>query len=160
MSTLPDVDAGFCRRPPLAARLRRLLAGAARALGAAESTLWTYDGDDALAAALNHGPDESVVEAQSVPVTASVVGFVATQGSGMVVGPDDWQNPTVMRATGRPVTAMVAVPVTLGGEVVGVLSAINPAERARFGVEDLAEAAWYAFLIEAVLTHAKAAVPE
>jgi GAF domain-containing protein len=160
MSTAPNVDAAFCRRPPLAARLRRLLRSAVRDLRASESTLWTYADDDTLAAALNHGPNASVVEAQSVPVAASVVGFVATQGASVVVGPDDWQNPTVMRATGTPVTAMVAVPISLGGDLVGVLSVINPADRARFGAEDLAEAAWYAFLLEAVLTHAKAAVPE
>jgi len=157
MNTVPDVDAAFCRRTPLATRLRRLLADAARDLRAAESTLWTYADDDTLAAALNHGPNASVVEAQSVSVAESVVGFVAMQGASMVVGPDDWQNPTVMRATGTPVTAMIAVPVSLGGDVVGVLSVINPAGRARFGAEDLAEAAWYAFLVEAVTAHAAAA---
>jgi hypothetical protein len=100
------------------------------------------------------------VEAQRVPVAESVVGFVAAQGAAMIVGPGDWQYPTVMRATGTPVTAMAAVPVSLGGEVVGVVSVINPAGRARFGAEDLAEATWYAFLVEAVLAHAAVGLSE
>jgi len=148
------VDRGWCRRPPLEARLRRLLADAARDLNAAEATLWTFADDDTLAAALNHGPDADVVEAQRVPVGESVVGFVATHGSGMIVGPGEWQNPTVMQATGTPVAAMVAVSVSLGGDVVGVLSVINPAGRPRFGAEDLDAAMWHAFLTGAVMARA------
>jgi GAF domain-containing protein len=158
MSSAPlAVDRAWCRRPPLAARLRRLLARAARDLGAAEATLWVFDGEGlSLDAALNHGPTVALVEAQSVPAAESIVGFVATEGTGMVVGPDDWQNPTVMEATGTAVTAMVTVPVRLAGEVVGALSMINAVGRAHFGAEDLAEAEWQAFLVGAVLAQAAA----
>jgi GAF domain-containing protein len=141
----PAANLAACRRPPTAERLRALLADAARALGAAEATLWVFDDDSgAMAAAINHGPAAAVVEAQTVPTGESVVGFVATQGVPMVIGPSDWQNPTVIRATGTAVTAMVVVPVWMDGEVVGALSLINPERRERFAPEDLAAAARWA----------------
>jgi hypothetical protein len=62
----------------------------------------------------------------------------------------------VERAGAAPVTAMVVVPVRLGGDVVGALSVVNPRARERFGAADLERAAWHAFLLEAVLTHAAA----
>jgi GAF domain-containing protein len=144
-----------CRTPPLAGRLRRLLEETADALGAAEATLWTLSDDGAyVLATLNHGPTRAIVESQAVPTDESVVGVVATQGISLIVGPDDWQNPAVMQATGTRVTDMVAVPVRCAGEIVGTLSLINPAGDRRFGETDLATAEWRAFLIAAVLTKA------
>ncbi len=155
MRDLKRVGLAQCRTRPLAGRLRRLLDETARDLAAAEATLWTLSDDGTyLAAAVNHGPTREVVEAQAVPADESVVGVVATQGVAMIVGPDDWQNPTVMDATGTRVTAMIAVPVRVGREVIGALSVINPVDRARFAAADLAVAEWRAFLIDAVLAHA------
>jgi hypothetical protein len=140
-----NVDREACRRPPLADGLRALLAEAALSLHAGEATLWVFaDEGDTMTAALNHGPASAIVEMQAVPATESVVGFVATQGTPMVVGPGDWQNPTVMAATGIAVIAMVAVPVRCADEVIGTLSVINPVSSERFGIEELRSATAFA----------------
>jgi len=67
-----------------------------------------------------------VVERISVPAHNSVIGLVAEQGLAKAIGPADWHNPSVDKATGTPTLAMVAAPIDVVGVRVGVLSAINP----------------------------------
>lgn len=140
-----SVTVALCRTPPLVLPLRRLLAEAVRELEAGEATLWVFADDKGveprkLAAALNHGPTSATVEAQAVPLDDSVVGWVATQGTAMSIGPGDWQNASVIDATGTPVEGMVAAPVRAGVEVIGTLSVVNPRGRPRFSADDLREA--------------------
>lgn len=121
------IDRATCREPATASRLRRLLAETVSELGCAESTIWTISPDGMhLEGAINHGPTVEVVEHVSVPAHNSVIGLVAEQGLAKAIGPADWHNPSVDKATGTPTLAMVAAPIDVVGVRVGVMSAINP----------------------------------
>lgn len=123
----PVVDRATCRRGDVAPELRRLLADTVRELRCAESTIWTISPDGLhLEGAINHGPTVAVVESISVPANNSVIGLVAEQGLAKAIGPADWHNPSVDKATGTPTIAMVAAPIDVHGVRAGVLSAINP----------------------------------
>ena len=121
------IDRATCQEPARANRLRQLLAETVRELHCAESTIWTISPDGMhLEGAINHGPTADVVERVSVPANNSVIGLVAEQGLAKAIGPEDWHNPSVDKATGTPTLAMAAAPIDVEGVRVGVMSAINP----------------------------------
>jgi hypothetical protein len=132
------IDRARVRRDATAGPLRRLLADTVRELDCAEATIWTISPDGLhLEGALNHGPTMTVVENITVPANDSVIGLVAEQGLAKAIGPADWHNPSVDKATGTATLAMAAAPIDVRGERVGVLSAINPLAGGVFGGEAL-----------------------
>jgi putative methionine-R-sulfoxide reductase with GAF domain len=131
---------------------RRLLAEAAADCSASGVALWLVSADGAtMLGALNHGPATTVVESASVPVAESVVGMVAANGLAASIGPGDHHNTSVDERTGIETRAMIAVPVLVGGKLVGVLSAINPTQALLFSAEDQEKLSWKAYLLGLVL---------
>ncbi len=148
------ISRAACRAEPIELAVRRLLRDTVEDLRASEATLWVFsEAGDRLEAALNDGPTREIVEAQSVAVDGSVVGMVASVGMAECIGPGDAHDDTVDEATGTDTSAMAAAPVVLGrgGDVFGVLSAINPTDRASFDGEALEKIAWQAYLIGLVV---------
>jgi putative methionine-R-sulfoxide reductase with GAF domain len=142
----------FCQRDPFASMGRRLLAEAARAAHAAEATLWLISEDHLhLEGTLNHGKTPHLLESLRVPVTASVVGMVASTGVAASIGPDDYHNPVATAAGAADTRAMIAVPVYVKGELAGVVSAINPADGGLFSAQDMEQLSFRAYLIGLVL---------
>ena len=146
------LDRAFCQSEPVAALLRRALADVARGLEAEEATIWTISEDGArLEATLNHGEHAEIMEALSVPADDSVVGMVAQSGLATAIGPDDWQNRTVIDALGIETRALVAAPLLLDGEIIGVLTAFNPRERPIFDDGSILQVEWHAYVMALVL---------
>jgi hypothetical protein len=153
--------AALQRSPAAAAPARRLLARAADECGAAEATLWLISPDrQQMDGALNHGRTPQVLESLSVPITRSVVGMVASTGVGASIGPDDYHHPVATDAGAADTLAMIAAPVYVRGDLVGVVSAINPAGRERFAAEDLETLSFGAYLIGLVLADTAAPHPD
>ena len=143
----PIIDREACRQEVSARLLRRLLSETVDALRCAEATVWVISTDGLrLEAAINHGPTAAIVESQSVPADESVVGMVAANGLATAIGPEDWHNPSVDKATGTPTLAMVATPITLKGQTIGVLSAINPRDGGVFSGPAIDVIQWKAYL--------------
>lgn len=127
------IDRATVRRGATETLLRQLLADTVKELRCAEATIWTISADGLhLEGAINHGPTVKVVESISVPANNSVIGLVAEQGLAKAIGPADWHNPSVDKATGTATVAMVAAPIDVEGVRTGVLSAINPTEGGGF----------------------------
>jgi GAF domain-containing protein len=146
------VDRGFCRQEAVVRLLRRLLADTVRDLDASEATIWVVSSDGMhLDAAVNHGPTADIVEAQSVPVQESVVGFVASSELPTCIGPEDRHNPQVDAATKTRTLAMAAAPFYCNRERIGVISAINPTRGGLFSAGDLETLKWKAYLVGLVL---------
>ena len=123
----PVIDRATCHEKANEGPLRQLLADTVKELRCAESTIWTISLDGLhLEGAINHGPTVDVIERISVPAHNSVIGLVAEQGLAKAIGPEDWHNPSVDKATGTATLAMAAAPIDVAGVRVGVLSAINP----------------------------------
>ncbi len=101
---------------------------------------------------LNHGPKPEILENSSVPVRDSVVGMVAANGLAASIGPDDPHNPSIDAKTGTKTLAMVAAPVRGGGQIVGVISAINPTTGGLFSAENLDTLKWKAYLMGLILS--------
>ncbi len=133
--------------------LSRLLTEAIAEISAAEGTIWVLSpSHDQLDAALNVGLARAVVETMSVPINASVIGMVASTGLSTCIGPDDWHNPDVDRATGIPTRAMAAAPLRYHDDMVGVVSVINPpGGQQRFSGSDLEILQWKTLLMGLVL---------
>jgi GAF domain-containing protein len=147
MPTRVSVQQGAAATPG-----RRLLARAAEDCGAEEATLWLISDDrQQMVGTLNHGRTPQVLESLQVPVPESVVGMVASTGVGASIGPDDYHHPAPTRAGAAGTHAMIAVPVLVGGRLVGVLSAINPRGGGLFGSEDLERLSFNAYLLGLVL---------
>lgn len=148
------VDEEFCRHPGTARKVRRLLEDAARSLGCDEAALWVFGRDgQSLKAALNHGSRAKSVEGFEVAIRGSLVGLVAMTGEGICVGPDANYNLDVARALDVKTYAMVAVPVIVGEEIQGVMSAVNlyGAKEKTFSQEHLRTAQWSGYLLGLVL---------
>ena len=143
----PIIDRDAVREEVSARLLRRLLAELVEDLRCAEATVWVISADGTrMDAAINHGPTAGVVESQSVPANESVVGMVAANGFATAIGPADWHNPSVDQATGTPTLAMVAAPILLRGQPIGVLSAINPRDGGVFSAPAVDTIQWRAYL--------------
>jgi GAF domain len=154
------IDRAFCRREEMQELGRRLLRDTVSGCGAAEATLWVTSADGQhLDAALNHGLKPDVVEALSVPVADSVVGMVACTGAASCIGPEDYQNPTVVEATGIKVAAMAAAPVYVKGHLCGVISTINPQESAVFEAKQLDVLQWKAYLMGLIILDCRDSTP-
>jgi GAF domain-containing protein len=129
-----------------------LLARAVEDCRADEGTLWLLSADrEAMDGALNHGKTPQVMEALSVPITQSVVGMVASTGVGASIGPDDYHHPAPTQAGAADTLAMIAVPVLVRGQLVGVLSAINPRGGGLFSAADLETLSFNAYLLGLIL---------
>jgi hypothetical protein len=147
----------FVREESVARLLRQLLADTVSDLDASEATIWTISADGLhLEAALNHGPTAEVVEAQSVPVSESVVGLVASTGFPMCIGPEDFHNPQVDLATKTRTLAMAAAPFSCAQEPAGVISAINPTGGGLFSASHLETLKWKAYLLGLILQDQRA----
>ncbi|KAF0245648.1 MAG: hypothetical protein FD180_1426 [Planctomycetota bacterium] len=132
----------------LAAAGRRLLRSVVRECGGMEATLWALSATGKrLEAALNVGATPEVVERSSVPVADSVVGMVAATGIAAVIGPGHGHNTSVDRKTGTATRAMAAAPVTVAGELAGVVSVINPKRGREFRASVLETLSWKAQLL-------------
>lgn len=143
------------QRESVAALGRRLLAEVVRDCGAAEATLWLISLDGLrLEGTLNCGPTPHILERESVPLTESVIGMVASNGLATSIGSEDYHHPGIDRLTGTRTSAMIAAPIYLHGRLGAVLSAINPVGRELFVSEDLEKLSWKAYLLGLVLADA------
>jgi GAF domain-containing protein len=132
--------------------VRRLLTEAAEAVSAPGAALWMVSEDwSTLDGTLATGPGGTVIESAAVPVDESVVGMVAGNGLATSIGPDDFHNTWIDELTGLHTRAMVAAPVLVRGQVVGVVSAINPGGGGLFSADDIERISWKAYLIGLVL---------
>jgi GAF domain-containing protein len=147
MPTRASVQQGAAALPG-----RRLLDRAADDCRAEEATLWLISDDrQQMDGTLNHGRTPHLLESLSVPVPQSVVGMVASIGVGASIGPDDYHHPAPTQAGAAGTHAMIAVPVLVGGHLVGVLSAINPRGGGLFSPDDLEKLSFNAYLLGLVL---------
>jgi signal transduction protein with GAF and PtsI domain len=138
--------------PAVDAACRRTLEDICRFCGAEEATVWLISENGcSLQGTVNLGKTREVVENLDVPVEESLVGMVASTGIGLCFGSQDPYNRTVDGQTGTVTRAMVAVPLDVAGELVGVLSAINPRDRASFQRSDLEQVSWRAYVLGLVL---------
>lgn len=123
------------------ALITEALAGLRAATQAGEASFWCLSEDGgAMELAVNLGPQAALLETLSVPLADSVVGLVQATRMATAIGPGDAHHGSVDAATGVTTRAMVAVPVLGATGLLGVLSAINPEGRERFGGACLASA--------------------
>ena len=117
---------------------RRALGEVVATCHAHEATLWVISRDGlAMEGALNHGATPQILENVSVPLDASVVGMVASNGLSASIGADHYRHPGPEREGGATVQAMIAAPVYVRQKIVGVLSAIKSACGDLFTPDDL-----------------------
>lgn len=132
--------------------LRRVLKILLESSPATECTYWLVQQDiQHLLALANEGPQREEIEGLEVPLSESVVGMVASTRRSELIGPGDEHNPTVDDAVGYATSAMIASPVLVGDELVGVLSAVNPSDGQEFTGEDLNHLDFCSYLIGLVL---------
>jgi hypothetical protein len=105
--------------------------------GAAEATLWVPGSEGQLRACLNVGATPERLRGLEVPIQATLVGWVWVSSQALCAGPDAAYFPGVAEATGTETLAMIALPVVGELGVLGILSAINPVDRACFNARDL-----------------------
>lgn len=101
--------------------------------------------------------EEDSVVGQRIPVKKGVAGWVARNGQGVVVpsvSKDKRFYSRIDRQTGYDTRAMVCAPIRSGGEVIGVLSAINPRQES-FGPDALLVLNGVASLAGTAVQHAQ-----
>ncbi len=148
----PFISRALCHEVRAQKLLRRFVAESAAAVHAGEATLWTISADGKqMEGAINSGPAPHIIENAAVPANDSVVGLAATTGIAASIGPGDYQNPSIAKLTGLPVLAMVVAPVMWGGQICGVLSAVNPVAGGVFSPEGLETLQWRAYLLGLLL---------
>ena len=106
-----------------------------------------------LAVAITSGRAEAFEDEIEVPIAGSIVGMVLDTGQWSIIGPEDWHNPEASRKTGIRTHSMVAVPVEIDDEPVGVLSVVREHDPA-FEPEDAETVLWKATLLAAVIANA------
>lgn len=133
---------------------RRVLAEATRDLEAADAWLWALDDDaDSLRLAITSGRAEAFEDEIQAPIAGSIVGMVLDTGQWSIIGPEDWHNPEAANKTGIRTHSMVAVPVEIDDEPVGVLSVVREHDPS-FEPEDAETVMWKATLVAAVIANA------
>lgn len=143
-----------CRAAPLDGLLTRFLRETCGALNGSEATFWSLSADRGqLDGAANFGPSESIIENAVVPVGQSSIGMVATTEMPIVLGAHERLYAGIDEATGTPTRGMVAAPVRIHGQVVGVLSCINPPQDAMFSGAQIEVLEWKAYLLGALLAY-------
>lgn len=149
------IDRAFCRRPRATKLIRRFLSEIVSACNAKESTFWVFSADGAhIEGAVNTGEKAALIENAAVPANNSVVGLSATTGISACIGPDDFQNPSIVKITGMPVYAMVVVPVLIDAQICGVVSVVNPLNGGVFSPGDLEMLQWKAYLLGLLIADA------
>ena len=121
--------------------LRRVLPYAADAAGAEAATVLLHDRDaHELVVGAADGPSGEATRGQRFPDSSGVAGAVLRTGEPCVV--PDARHPLeqledVDRVTGRPVHALMAVPLQVGGHTLGVVEAVNRVAGGAFAARDL-----------------------
>ena len=142
----------FCQHGRNQSILRRFMAETTAACQAGEATFWVISADGRnMEGAINTGAVKDKLESASVPANDSVVGLTATTGISACIGPDDYQNPTIINMTGLKVHSMVVAPVRVDAQICGVISAVNPIHGGLFQAGDLDVLQWKAYLLGLVL---------
>jgi hypothetical protein len=146
------VSRQFCRHGRNQSIMRRFMAETTVACRAGEATFWVISADGRnMEGAVNTGAAKEKIESASVPANDSVVGLTATTGISACIGPDDYQNPTIINMTGVKVHSMVVAPVRVDAQICGVVSAVNPSDGGLFQAGDLDVLQWKAYLLGLVL---------
>jgi hypothetical protein len=146
------VSRQFCQHGRNQTIIRRFMAETTMACRAGEATFWVISADGRnMEGAINTGVSRGKIEGASVPANDSVVGLTATTGISACIGPDDYQNPTIINMTGLKVHSMVVAPVRVDAQICGVISAVNPIDGGLFQAADLDVLQWKAYLFGLVL---------
>jgi transcriptional regulator with GAF, ATPase, and Fis domain len=149
---IQSIGREFFAVPAVSAASHRLLEDVCRICDAERAAVWLISEDGGtLQGAANFGGSEGIIEHIDVPAVGSLIGMVASTGIGMCFGSEDPYNRAVDAQTGTSTRAMVAVPLHLDGKLIGVLSAINPRDRAAFRRSDLEELSWRVYLLGLVV---------
>ena len=132
--------------------LRRLLKELTAEVGCEEATLWVRAANGThLDVALNHGSSYEGFEELTQAIDGSVVGMVASMGIAQCNGPGDYHDPTIDKRVGATTRSMVVVPVSVGQQNIGVLSAWNSVGRPQFTHEDQDVVEWRARIAGAII---------
>ena len=156
------VDAATC------CLLRELLLRAAAAAGAENTGLWLAS-DDHLHATLGTGPHaEHFVGAYRQPLERGIISLVHASAQAVcenAIASNPEHSPVLDNQLGIVTDAMIAVPLAVGGDIVGVITCVHtrpsgdPSAPDEFGSKDLSEfefaAACCGRILEAALLGAR-----
>lgn len=132
--------------------LHRLLEEELPRLRGDDAMLWLLTDDDLnLLPVASARTDPTLFAQLATPVANSRIGLVTALGEPIVIGPEDAHNETVEILSGILTENMVAGPIFLGEELVGVVSCIRSTPSDWFGREDIERIEWLAFLVGAVI---------
>lgn len=147
------LQADFFTKTASSAASHRILDDVCRVCDAQSAALWLISEDgNRLVGVASIGPARGIIEGLEVPAMGSLIGMVASSGIGLCFGPEDPYNRSVDAQTGISTQAMVAVPFQVDGQVIGVLSAVNPKNRPTFGRADLEEVSWRVYVLGLVIS--------
>jgi transcriptional regulator with GAF, ATPase, and Fis domain len=91
------------------------------------------------------------------PLGQGIAGSVAQQGMPRILGPEDMQDLPATKNEGKPLCEAMIVPITVRGELVGVLNVGSTSSKVRFGDDDLKALQVFAENAGACIRHAEQA---
>ncbi|MEP6894804.1 MAG: GAF domain-containing sensor histidine kinase [Chloroflexota bacterium] len=141
LERLLEVVRGLTTAPDLDAFLQTVISEASEMTDSELASILEYDdGAKELRFLAMQWFDRDLLRPMGVPVDGSAAGWVYSKGQSLIIQDakvDQRHFKTVDRVTKHVTNSLAAVPLIVGGEVIGVLEALNKKDNAHYTEEDL-----------------------
>ena len=121
--------------------LSQIIESSTRLVGAEAASLVLHEGDTGkLRFAIASGPRKTELFDRSIDREEGIVGWVAKQGESLIVNDPEHDprfSPLIAKAVDFPAKSIMAVPMTVKGNLVGVIEVVNKSKGRYFTEEDL-----------------------